>query len=77
MECAAVGSPQDMAGSVAHLHGGPLDGTTRELGSPDEVVEFTHQGRDGTWYVEYRRDRRADDGWHYEATGGMDKQDEE
>ena len=77
MARAAVGSRQDMTGSVAHLHGGPLDGTTRELGNPDEVVEFTHQSRDGTWYVEYRRDRRTDDGWHYEATGGMDKQDEE
>jgi hypothetical protein len=67
-----------MNGSVAHLHGGPLDGTDRDLsGGPDERVEFTHEARDGTWYVEYRRVRPADDGWHYEATGEMDKQDEE
>ncbi|MEH0934791.1 hypothetical protein [Micromonospora psammae] len=63
---------------VAHLHGGPLDGVDRQLGgATDELVEFTHETRDGTWYVEYRRARPADDGWHYEATGGMDKQDEE
>jgi hypothetical protein len=73
-----VGSRADMKGSLAHLHGGPLDGTVRELSdNPDEFVEFTHENRDGTWYVEYRRSRPADDGWHYEATGGMDKQDEE
>ncbi|MBM0226403.1 MULTISPECIES: hypothetical protein [Micromonospora] len=67
-----------MTASVAHLHGGPLDGVDRPIaGSPDELVEFTHETPDGTWYVEYRRARRADDGWHYEATGGMDKQDEE
>ncbi|GAA4572555.1 hypothetical protein GCM10023176_35710 [Micromonospora coerulea] len=66
-----------MNSSLAHLHGGPLDGTDQQLGSPDELVEFTHETPDGTWYVEYRRDRRTDDGWHYQATGGMDKQDEE
>lgn len=66
-----------MTTSVAHLHGGPLDGTTEQLDSADDVVEFTHTARDGTWYVEYRRDRQGDDGWHYEATGGMEKQDEE
>ncbi|SIM50007.1 hypothetical protein [Micromonospora cremea] len=36
-----------------------------------------NSARDGTWYVEYRKVRPAGDGWHYEATGGMDKQDEE
>ncbi|MER6590673.1 hypothetical protein ABT214_02125 [Micromonospora purpureochromogenes] len=67
-----------MTGLVAHLHGGPLDGVDRQLaGATDELVEFTHESRDGTWYVEYRRVRRDDDGWHYEATGGMEKQDEE
>ena len=52
-----------MTTSVAHLHGGPLDGTTQQLDSADDVVEFTHTARDGTWYVEYRRDRQGDDGW--------------
>ncbi|MGK5740322.1 hypothetical protein [Micromonospora sp. URMC 103] len=67
-----------MEASVAHLHGGPLDGAQRELpDGPGDRVEFTHEARDGTWYVEYRKVHRADDGWHYEATGGMDKQDEE
>ena len=72
-----VGSRQGMNTSLAHLHGGPLDGMTRQLGSPEDLVEFTHEAGEGTWYVEYRRVRRADDGWHYEATGGMEKQDEE
>ncbi|MGC1214616.1 MAG: hypothetical protein WA890_25580 [Micromonospora sp.] len=66
-----------MNGTVVHLHGGPLDGTTQQLDRPDELVEFTHSAPDGTWYVEYRRERRTDDGWHYGATGGMEKQDEE
>ncbi|GAA4562550.1 hypothetical protein GCM10023176_04300 [Micromonospora coerulea] len=36
-----------------------------------------NSARDGTWYVEYSKVRPAGDGWHYETTGGVDKQDEE
>lgn len=73
-----TGSPLGMEASVAHLHGGPLDGVQRELpDGPGDLVDFTHETRDGTWYVQYRKVRSAGDGWHYQATGGMEKQDEE
>lgn len=66
----------------AHLHGGPLDGTVRPApvetdGRPAELIEFDHRGDGGIWYVEYRRVRDSDQGWHFEATGNEERADEE
>jgi hypothetical protein len=63
------------------LHGGPLDGAIRQAtadedGMPSEQVEFEYADS-GTWYAEYRRDRRDQEGWHFQATGNQQRGDEE
>ncbi|BCB76561.1 hypothetical protein GCM10022251_22580 [Phytohabitans flavus] len=65
-----------------YLHGGRLDGTSRNAplgpdGQPNERIEFAQQTHDGLWYVEYKRDRQSDTGWHFRATGNEERADEE
>lgn len=67
-----------------HMHGGPLDGSMRPApvgpdGIPAERNEFEYESESegGLWYVEYRRDRHGEDGWHYVPTGIEQRADEE
>jgi hypothetical protein len=65
-----------------HLHGGPLDGAVRPApadpdGTPAERAQFEHQVDGAVWYVEYRRARHTENGWHFEATGNEERADEE
>jgi hypothetical protein len=64
-----------------HLHGGPLDGSTRTApveadGAPPEWTDFEYE-REGVWYAQYRREHQGDDGWHFRSTGIEKKADEE
>jgi hypothetical protein len=66
---------------MMHLHGGALDGRTAlaetaDDGMPPDFVELEHED-EGVWYIEYRRDRQAEDGWHFTATGNEERADEE
>lgn len=71
-----------MESTEVRLHGGPLDGTVQSTplgpdGLPAERAEFDHDAGDGLWYIEYQRERRDEDGWHYRATGMRQRADEE
>mgnify|MGYP001462353353 CR=1 FL=1 len=68
--------------ATVHLHGGPLDGAVRVVptgsdGQPAELADFDHETQDGLWYVQYRRARHDNKGWHFEATGNEKRADEE
>lgn len=72
----------DMGAISVHLHGGPLDGAVEPVptgsdGQPRQVVDVEYGSGGATWYVQYRRERRTEDGWHYRATGIQDRADEE
>jgi len=71
-----------MAGISVHLHGGPLDGAVQPVpadqdGRPREYIDLEYGSGGAIWYVQYRRDRERDDGWHFRATGVQKRADEE
>ncbi len=71
-----------MAGVSVHLHGGPLDGAIQPVpadqdGLPRQFVDVEYGSGGALWYVQYQRERRSDDGWHYRATGVQERADED